>query len=197
MAKASGILHPSQLMADMWPLLVLPATSLQETLIVGVMLSFTTRNTGMTSRVSLHTDGTQGLLGSSTNPSLSADGRYVVFVSFANNLVAGDTNGSTDIFVHDRNTGMTTRVSLHTDGTQGLFGYSSNPSLSADGRYVVFESTSNTLVTGDTNGTPDIFVHDRNTSTTTRVSVHTDGTQGSGESTTPSISADGRLRGLY
>ena len=117
---------------------------------------------------------------------------YVVFTSLARNLVAGDTNSSTDIFVHDRNTGMTTRVSLNTDDTQGNRD-SRHPSISADGRYVVFQSTATDLVSGDTNASPDIFIHDRNTSITTRVSLHTDGTEGNGSSYNSSVSADGRF----
>jgi Tol biopolymer transport system component len=146
--------------------------------------------TGTTTRVSLATDGTEGN-GPSFNPAISADGRYVAFTSVASNLVSGDTNGSDDIFVHDTQTGTTTRVSLATDGTQGN-NDSYHPAISADGRYVAFWSTASNLVSGDTNGSDDIFVHDTQTGTTTRVSLRTDGTQGNGSSSYPSISADGR-----
>jgi archaellum component FlaF (FlaF/FlaG flagellin family) len=105
--------------------------------------------------------------------------------------VPGDTNGTWDVFVHDRVTGQTTRVSVASDGTQGN-GHSGSPSISADGRYVAFSSSASNLVPGDTNGRGDVFVHDRLTGQTTRVSVASDGTQGNGDSWWPSISADGR-----
>ena len=88
--------------------------------------------------------------------------------------MAGDTNGQWDTFVRDRVTGSTTRVSVATDGTQAPGG-SFGASISADGRYVAF--TSDKLVAGDTNATPDVFVHDRVTGATTRDRVATDGTQ--------------------
>ncbi|MDT7943806.1 MAG: hypothetical protein RQ985_04565, partial [Dehalococcoidia bacterium] len=135
-------------------------------------------------------DGTEGN-GYSWFPSISADGRYVAFESIASNLVPGDTNGVSDVFVHDRLTGQTTRVSVASDGTQG-HSASDHPSISADGRYVAFESFASNLVPGDTNGKRDVFVHDRLTGQTARVSVASDGTQGNGDSIYPSISADGR-----
>ena len=145
---------------------------------------------GNTTRVSVASDGTQSN-NSSYNPSISANGRYVAFESEATNLVRGDTNNFRDIFVHDRQTGQTTRVSVASDGTQAN-GHSYDPSISADGRYVAFASLANNLVSGDTNDQQDIFVHDRQTGQTTRVSVASDGTQASGHSFNPSISADGR-----
>jgi len=147
------------------------------------------RQTGQTTRVSVASDGTQAN-NLSAHPSISADGRYVAFVSFANNLVSGDT-GYVDVFVHDRQTGQTTRVSVATGGGQAN-GNSYDPSISADGRYVAFESDATNLVSGDTNFSPDVFVHDRQTGQTTRVSVASDGTQANGPSGKPSISADGR-----
>jgi Tol biopolymer transport system component len=146
--------------------------------------------TGTTTLVSSHTDGTLGN-SDSCDPSISGDGRYVAFTSYASNFVAGDTNGWSDVFVKDLQTGTTTRVSTHTDGTQGN-GESSYPSISGDGRYVAFQSLANNLVAGDTDGQRDIFIKDLETGTTTRVSTHTDGTQGNGESSYPSISGDGR-----
>jgi hypothetical protein len=122
--------------------------------------------------------------------SISGDGRYVAFVASASNLVRGDTNGAWDVFVHDRQTGETARVSVASDGSQGNLG-SSGSSISADGRYVAFNSIANNLVGGDTNNNYDVFVHDRKTHTTTLVSVASDGTQGNEGSTWPSISADG------
>jgi archaellum component FlaF (FlaF/FlaG flagellin family) len=106
--------------------------------------------------VSVASDGTEGN-GDSFVWSISADGRYVVFSSEASNLVPGDTNGKRDVFVHDRLTGQTTRVSVASDGTEGN-NDSWAPSISADGRYVAFESEASNLVPGDTNDKPDIFV---------------------------------------
>jgi len=145
---------------------------------------------GITTRVSVASDGTQGN-GHSYFHSISADGRYVAFESSASNLVNGDTNGADDVFVHDRQTGQTTRVSVASDGSQGneSSGY---PSISADGRYVAFNSGASNLVSGDTNGTNDVFVNDRQTGQTTLVSVDSDGSQGNSYSNYPSISAEGR-----
>ncbi len=148
------------------------------------------RQTGVTTLVSVDSDGTQGD-DSSFSPSISADGRFVAFQSFASNLVAGDTNGYVDVFVHDRQTGVTTLVSVDSDGTQGDDS-SFSPSISADGRYVAFESGASNLVAGDVNGTYDVFVHDLQTGVTTLVSVESDGVQGNSDSGTSSISADGR-----
>ena len=148
------------------------------------------RQTGATTRVSVDSNGTQGNV-SSIAPSISADGWYVAFESAANNLVTGDTNSLSDIFVHDRQTGSTTRVSVDSSGAQGITG-SEAPSISADGRYVAFYSTATNLVSGDTNITWDVFVHDRQTGTTTRVSVDSTGAESDGWSGDPSISADGR-----
>ena len=150
--------------------------------------------TGETTRVSVSSSGEQGNGDSCYHfpcISLSADGRYLAFKSYASNLVSGDTNGWEDIFVHDRQTGETTRVSVSSSGEQGNF-YSFYPSISTDGRYVAFASAASNLVSGDTNGREDIFVHDRQTGETTSVSVSSSGEQGNWESFYPSISADGR-----
>jgi Tol biopolymer transport system component len=153
------------------------------------------REARTTTRVSLASDGTQGN-GGSYSPSISADGRYVAFRSRASNLVAGDTNGNWDVFVHDRQTRTTTRVSLASDGTQGN-DVSRNPSISADGRYVAFQSDASNLVAGDINGESDVFVRDRQTRTTTRISLASGGAEGNGDSWNPSISADGRYVAFY
>ena len=92
--------------------------------------------------------------------SISTDGRYVAFESYADNLVDSDTNGSVDIFVHDRQTGQTTLVSVSSNSAQGNEN-SYWPSISSDGRYVAFWSTSNNFVFGDTNNKADVFVHER------------------------------------
>lgn len=141
------------------------------------------RTTGVTERVSVAFDGTQAN-GLSSAPSLSSDGRYAVFNSEADNLVAGDTNDTTDVFLRDRKTGTTVRVSGAADGTPGN-GPSREQTVSADGRYVAYQSTADNLVAGDTDGTADVFVFDRLTGTTTLV----DGPDGA--NTAPRISGDG------
>jgi Tol biopolymer transport system component len=128
----------------------------------------------------------------SSAPALSADGGVVVFNSDATTLVAGDTNQLTDVFVHDRPTGKTTRVNVAAGGAQAIGGPSFLPALSADARYVAFESSATNLLAGDTNGRRHILVHDRSTRTTTRASVGPSGVQADGDSVFASISADGR-----
>jgi Tol biopolymer transport system component len=150
------------------------------------------------SRVSLTSADGQATGGASTYPSISADGRLVAFASDATNLVPGDTNGATDVFVRDLSTGATERVSVRTNGTEAT-GTSTYPVISADGSAVVFTSTAPNLVTGDTNDQPDVFVRDLNSDTTTRVSVTSAGAEGSDVTgnaygaLSPSISADGHL----
>ncbi len=167
------------------PLLVLAAL-----LGLSVFLSGTAASPGSTERVSVNSTGSEGDAMSHL-PTLSADGRYVAFASWASNLVADDTNDAMDIFVRDRQTGAAERLSIDSGGDQGN-GNSDSPSISADGRYVAFGSYASNIVSGDTNGLADIFVHDREAGTTERVSVDSVGSQANGESTCPSISADGR-----
>jgi len=150
------------------------------------------RNTSQTTLVSVAMDGSRAK--SYLNPvsqAVSADGRYVVFSSDANNLVSGDTNGKIDVFVRDTQLGVTTRVSVTSGGAQANDS-SSDPSISADGRYVAFESSANNLVAGDTNGYVDVFVHDRSTGATILVSRDSSGTLANNGTRNPSISADGR-----
>ena len=155
------------------------------------------RVTGTTERVSVASDGMQGNADSGSS-TISADGRFVAFLSTAGNLVLGDTNGRDDIFVHDRDTGITERVSVASDGTQENANSRFSPAISADGRFVAFDSFATNLVPGDTNGREDIFVHDRVTGTTERVNVHSDGTQANQNgSQEPDISADGRFVAFY
>ena len=146
--------------------------------------------------VTVSSSGVQANASSSAPVSLSADGNFVAFQSFASNLVAGDTNGTFDIFVHDRGTGTTERVNLSSSGVQAN-NQSANPSISADGRFVAFQSYASNLVADDTNGTVDVFVHDRNTGVTERVSLTSNGAQGNHQSASPSISADGRIVAFY
>src|SRR5207248_6383455 len=124
-----------------------------------------------TERVSVDSDGNQGNYCTGVESSISADGRFVAFSSYATNLVPGDTNGWADVFVHDRQTRTTERVSVGSTGNQGdrLSFY---PVLSADGRFVAFVSEATNLVPGDTNRARDVFIHDRVSRTTERASVH-------------------------
>ena len=163
---------------------------------------------GLTERVSVGSNGEQAN-GSSDRPSISADGRYVAFVSAATNLVPGDNNVScigqvvnpvncTDVFVHDRGTGQTWLVSRSSTGELGN-NYSYDTAISGDGRYVAFTSKASNLVEVDTNAAADVFVHDRLAGTTERVSVSSGGGQASGDTTlallsaAPAITPDGRF----
>jgi Tol biopolymer transport system component len=148
------------------------------------------RVSATTERVSTDSNGNEGN-DVSLVAFISGDGRFVAFESDATNLVAGDTNNARDIFVKDRTTGTTTRVSVATGGTQGN-GRSDQPSCSADGRFVAFESDATNLVAGDANSARDAFVHDRATGVTTLVSVDSAGAQANGASQVPSLSAGGR-----
>ena len=150
--------------------------------------------TGQTTRVSVSSSGVEAN-GYSSSPAISGDGRYVAFYSDATNLVSEDTNGCGDIFVHDRQTGQTTRVSVSSSGVEENAPPSDDYfvlSISGDGRYVAFYSDATNLVSGDTNGAADIFVHDIQTGTTTRVSVASDGSEANAGSSEPSLSGDGR-----
>jgi Tol biopolymer transport system component len=146
---------------------------------------------GATTRVSVATGGAQGN-DRSFVPTISGDGRNASFYSDASNLVAGDTNGARDVFVHDRQSGETTRVSVDTAGAEAN-GDSFAPAISADGRFVAFSSSASNLVAGDSNGANDIFVRDRQANTMARVSSGLAGATPNGGSDSPSISADGRL----
>jgi Tol biopolymer transport system component len=137
--------------------------------------------------------------GDSFAPSLSADGRYVAFASDASNLVAGDSNDATDVFVRDLVAGTTRRVSLGAGGRQGDAASGGSgaggPAISADGRYVAFGSGASNLVPGDTNGRVDVFVRDLVAGTTRLVSRSSAGVRGNGDSVRPAISANGRYVG--
>ncbi len=148
-------------------------------------------STNITTRVSVDSAGNQGK-NLSRAPSISANGRFVAFLSNASNLVPGDTNNKEDIFVRDLSTNTTTRVSVDSAGNQAI-GNSYNPSISADGRFVAFPSETSNLVPGDTRNLSDIFVRDLSTNTTTRLSVSGERYQSIFFSFFPSISADGRF----
>ncbi|WAI02036.1 TolB family protein [Methanogenium organophilum] len=129
--------------------------------------------------------------GASGPSAISGDGRMVVFASTASDLVQGDTNGGTDIFTYNRLTGVTTRVSVSSDGTEGNDS-SVSPDISTDGRFVSFRSWAANLVEGDTNGVDDVFVHDCLTRKTTRARDAAPGTFELGWSRSPPLSGDGR-----
>lgn len=149
------------------------------------------RETGRTELVSRSTGGALAD-GFSERPELSRDGRYVTYTSRATNLVDGDTNGAFDVFVHDRETGVTERVSVAGDGSQGD-GVSQGTAISADGQRVAFRSHASNLVAGDHNDQGDVFVHDRSTGTTRAASLGTGGALGPGPSSSPDITPDGRM----
>ena len=148
-------------------------------------------DTGITECVSVATAGTQGDDDAFTL-SLSSNGSFVAFGSFATDLVGGDTNDVIDVFVHDRDTGTTERVSIATGGTQAN-DESFSPAISSSGRFVAFRSDATNLVANDTNNNSDIFIRDRTLGVTQRVSVDSDGDQANGDSVLPAISADGRF----
>ena len=113
-----------------------------------------------TTRVSIDSAGAQGNADSYFS-GISADGRYVAFMSYASNLVPGDTNGTTDVFRHDRQTGATTRLSVDSAGMQsddqsGNYGVL----ISANGQFAAFDSFATNLVSGDTNGRWDLFLRE-------------------------------------
>jgi hypothetical protein len=145
---------------------------------------------GTTSRVSVSSDGTDGD-NTSEGSAISATGRYVAFVSHASNLVAGDTNWIQDVFVRDRATDVTRRVSVASTGAEAN-DRSRGGSVSADGRYVAFESFASSLVAGDDNGVIDVFLHDLRKDTTVLVSRSSTGTSANGGSLAASLAADGR-----
>jgi Tol biopolymer transport system component len=157
-------------------------------LLVGTSASAATAETN---RVSVSSTGAQGD-NFSFQQSISADGRFVAFHSLASNLVPGDTNFAGDIFVRDRATLTTRRISVSSTGAQGNT-FSFDSSISASGRFVAFASNASNLVPGDTNGIGDVFVRDRTTHATTRISVSSTGAQGNDSSFDPSISANGRF----
>ncbi len=165
---------------------------------------------GRISRVSVASDGTPANA-ASWGAAVSGDGRFVAFGSDASNLVPADQNNAADVFVHDRATGQTTRISVsstggeangHSGRTTGGARGETRPALSIDGRFVAFDSVASNLVPGDANACRDVFVHDRETGQTTRVSLTSGGLEGPPPTLTPlpqyafswapDISGDGR-----
>jgi Tol biopolymer transport system component len=162
--------------------LAMPDTNLKSDIFV------TNVSTGATKRITVN--GQFQGNGSSTNPSVSPDGRYVVYQSAATNLLSTATTG-TQLFLYDGQSNTTTLLTKNSAGTSNANGSSTLPSFSADGRFIVFQSTSTNLISGDTNGKTDIYTYNMSTQAVTRVSLATDGTQGNGNSYNPAISKDG------
>lgn len=148
------------------------------------------RVNGTTERVSIGINGGQSNQ-SSFEPSISADGRFVAYYSDADNLVADDTNNSTDVFIYDRELAVTERVSVDNNNNEGN-GISRSPQISSDGRFVAFYSLANNLVANDSNARYDVFVFDRVNRAIESVSVNDAGLQGNNHSLVSSVSSDGR-----
>jgi Tol biopolymer transport system component len=152
------------------------------------------RKTKKTKRASVASNGAQGN-NFSYWPSVANNGS-VVFPSFASNLVPNDTNANWDVFVRNIKTNKTRRVSVSSAGAEGngnsgvLFGA---PRISADGKRIAFDSSATNLVAGDSNGTADVFLHNRANQTTRRVSVRFDGAQGNGQALLGDIASSGRF----
>jgi hypothetical protein len=153
------------------------------------------RQTGQTEMVSVDANGIN-VYGYFYDPSISDDGRYVAFYGYSDELTPNDTNSTEDVYVRDRQTGVVTRVSVKSNGAQAN-GYSYDPHISANGQFVVFVSYASNLVAGDTNNAYDVFVHNRTTGTTTRVSLKAASTQTNDSSWLPAVSADGNLVAFY
>lgn len=149
------------------------------------------RERRVTERVSLGGKDRQGS-GGSLDAYISGDGRYVAFSSDSSNIVGGDSNKATDVFVRDRRLKVTRRVSVRNDGGQAN-GPSYPLAISANGRYVLFSSTASNLVAGDGNGMRDVFVRDLQARRTERVSVPSNGGGGNRASDLGTISDDGRF----
>lgn len=148
------------------------------------------RNAGTTERVSVATGGGEATK-ASARATISDDGNLVAFHSWADNLIAGDTNSAADVFVRDRSAGTTERLSVATAGPQSD-GESLFPKISGNGAAVAFHSLGTNLVAGDTNGARDVFVRTIGGATTFRVSVDGSGGQGNGVSGYADISSDAR-----
>ena len=150
---------------------------------------------GEVDRVSVASDGTEALafdaMNASDDTSISKDGRFVVFSSAAHNLVKNDTNNTVDVFLHDRETGKTTRVSVGSKGEEAN-SYSHSPVISGNGEYITYDACASNLVPDDNNNTFDIFLYEVKTGKTTLISRSSEGIISNGESQCPVIDYDGR-----
>ncbi len=163
---------------------------LAATLAAGSFATAASAQPGATTRVSVGTGGIEANA-FTFDYSMSADGRFVAFASTADNLVPGDTNGASDVFLHDRSNGVTARISVAGFGAEAD-GVSHAPAISADGEYVAFVSSATNLVAGDTNGVEDVFVFERRTGAVIRASTGSGGTQSNGGSYDPVVSNGAR-----
>lgn len=143
-----------------------------------------------TRRPSSNLSGASGNQESGGNK-ISLDGHFIVFDSLASDLVAGDTNNMSDVFVYDQQSQTVTRVSIGANGVQAN-GDSDSARLSSDGRYVIFSSTATNLIPNDTNGVRDVFLRDLQTGEIIRLSIALDGSGANGNSYPEAFSADGR-----
>jgi len=167
------------------------ATNLVDNDTNGLTDIFIVNPSGTIERVSVATSGEQSKNDHSYKPRISSDGQRIVFQSAASDLVSTDTGGHSDILYRDRNADTTNFVSVDSSGKQADAD-SFNADISADGNYVVFQSVATNLVSGDTNSKVDIFLRDLVNSTTTRLSLKSDGAQtSSGDSTSPAINTNG------
>lgn len=146
---------------------------------------------GNTHRVSVSSSGLEAN-GDSFSPAISGDGLTVAFSSFAANLVPSDNNGYPDVFIRQWQAGVTERVSVSSNGAEAN-NWCEAATLSADGRYVSFQSQASTLAAGDGNNVKDIFVRDRTAGTTTLISTDSNGAPGSNESQAPAMAGQGRF----
>ena len=163
--------------------------------VAGLLLAATTAPAlaaGVTELVSLGRGGVQAEGGASFGKSISANGRFVAFLSNATNLVPGDTNGEGDVFVRDRQTGRIARANVRSNGAQANSRYRLGGDLGERAPRGLRQLASN-LVAGDTNRAFDVFVRDWRRGKTERVSIASDGAQGDGSSFDPATSADGRF----
>lgn len=167
--------------------LILPMTA---ALLLMLIISAVAVGGGVIYRPATDSSGNEGN-GGSQGGSVTSNGRFVIFESGATNLVSGDTNGATDIFIKDTSNGAISRISTDASNNQ-LNGSSRAPKISPDGQFVVFESDSTNAVAGDTNGATDIFVKNIWTGAITRVSVSSAGGQANDASSYGDISADGQ-----
>jgi hypothetical protein len=151
----------------------------------------TDRQFGLVERVSVSSSNGQANAASKL-VSISPDGRFVLFSSLANNLVLDDSNGVEDLFLRDRDSGITYLVSL-TDGGSLIGQATSIGAMSDDGRYIAFQSSASEIVPGDSNNRFDVFVLDRFTNLVERVSVDDQGQQVNADSYSPTLSPDGRF----
>jgi Tol biopolymer transport system component len=149
------------------------------------------RVTGELELLSISSSGNKGNADSG-KPSISADGRLVVFESLATNFGGGSSRPGSDVFLRDRDIGRTQLISLNPDTSAAGNAESNNPVISSDGRLIAFDSAASNLIANDTNGLRDVYVYIREQRRQQRISLTASGTQADGDSTNPALSADGR-----